>query len=89
MKMSNSALRKISIIVLVHVAFVGVWWGAIIFGDIPTYILPTPWEALQTLKIQLDVTFHRNQPGNIWRLHSGSRCRGSRRCIVLLVKNNR
>ena len=57
--MGYSTWRKLAIIVLVHTIFVAVWWGAIIFGDIPTYILPTPWEALQTLKVE---NFN-------WRLH--------------------
>jgi len=50
--MSYLIWRKILIIILVHIAFVGVWWGAVILGDIPTYILPTPWEALQTLEVE-------------------------------------
>lgn len=50
--MSSSTWRKLAIIVFVHVIFVGIWWGAIIFGDIPTYILPTPWESLQTLRVE-------------------------------------
>jgi NitT/TauT family transport system permease protein len=49
--MSSSTWRKIAIIIAVHAAFVGFWWGAIILGDIPTYILPTPIEALQTLSV--------------------------------------
>jgi NitT/TauT family transport system permease protein len=50
--MNSSTWRKLTIIVLVHMAFVGIWWGAVILGDIPTYILPTPWESLQTLKVE-------------------------------------
>ncbi len=50
--MSYSVWRKILIIVVVHVAFIGVWWGATVVGSIPSYILPTPWEALQTLKVE-------------------------------------
>ncbi|MEK6248852.1 MAG: ABC transporter permease [Planctomycetales bacterium] len=50
--MNSSTWRKLTIIVLVHMVFVGIWWGAVILGDIPTYILPTPWESLQTLKVE-------------------------------------
>lgn len=44
--------RKIIIIVLVHIAFVGVWWGGVIITDMPAYILPTPWQALKTLEVE-------------------------------------
>ena len=47
--MSNSYWRKVMIITVVHIAFIAVWWGAVVIGDIPAYILPTPWQALLTL----------------------------------------
>ena len=46
---SAATWRKITTIILVHIAFVAFWWGAVILGEIPAYILPTPWQALQTL----------------------------------------
>ena len=47
--MSASAWRKLSIAVFVHIAFVAIWWVSVIVADVPEYILPTPWLALQTL----------------------------------------
>jgi len=47
--MSSAIWRKLSIIVGIHVAFVALWWGAVVIGEVPAYILPTPWQALQTL----------------------------------------
>ncbi len=47
--MSAAAWRKITIAVTVHLAFVAIWWIAVIVGDVPEYILPTPWLALTTL----------------------------------------
>lgn len=47
--MTNSFWRKLGIIALVHGAFVALWWGAVALGDVPAYILPTPWQALATL----------------------------------------
>ena len=47
--MSTSFWRKVMIITVVHIAFIAVWWGAVVIGDIPAYILPTPWQALLTL----------------------------------------
>ena len=49
--MNPSVWRKIFLVTFVHILFVAFWWGAIILGDIPSYILPTPVEALQTLKV--------------------------------------
>jgi NitT/TauT family transport system permease protein len=48
--MSALPWRKIVVIFLTHVAFVALWWGAVVVGEIPAYILPTPWQALQTLQ---------------------------------------
>ena len=50
--MSAQTLRKIAIITVVHVGFVAAWWGAVVFGEIPAYILPTPWQALKTLEVE-------------------------------------
>lgn len=50
--MSASSWRKISFIVLVHVGFVALWWGGVVLGDVPDYILPTPWQALKTLEVE-------------------------------------
>ena len=47
--MTSSFWRKLGIIALVHGAFVALWWGAVVLGDVPAYILPTPWQALATL----------------------------------------
>ncbi|MFV2092513.1 MAG: ABC transporter permease [Hyphomicrobiales bacterium] len=49
--MTLSVWRKIAIIITVHVLFVAFWWGSAVFGGMPSYILPTPWEALQTLQV--------------------------------------
>ena len=48
--MSAANWRKITVIALVHIGFVAVWWGAVVFGEVPEYILPTPWQALKTLE---------------------------------------
>ena len=48
--MSASTWRKIFIITIVHIGFIAVWWGGVVLGDVPAYILPTPWQALQTLE---------------------------------------
>ena len=48
--MSASTWRKITIITLIHIGFVAVWWGGVVFGEVPDYILPTPWQALKTLE---------------------------------------
>lgn len=50
--MPDGAWRKLFIVVTVHVAFVGVWWGSVIIAEIPAYILPTPWQALMTLEVE-------------------------------------
>ncbi len=49
--MKPSVWRKIFVVTAVHVLFVALWWGSIIVSDIPSYILPTPYEALLTLKV--------------------------------------
>lgn len=46
-----SRLRKIGIAVGVHIAFVGLWWFYVWASDVPSFILPTPWETLQTLAV--------------------------------------
>ncbi|CAN0587921.1 unnamed protein product, partial [Laminaria digitata] len=47
--MSASAWRKLTIGIFVHIAFVAIWWISVIVAEVPEYILPTPWLALQTL----------------------------------------
>lgn len=47
--MSAAAWRKLSIAIFVHIAFVAIWWISVVLADIPEFILPTPWLALQTL----------------------------------------
>lgn len=47
--MSAAAWRKLIIAFFVHIAFVAIWWISVIIADVPEYILPTPWLALQTL----------------------------------------
>lgn len=48
--MSATAWRKLTLAVLVHVAFVAIWWIAVVLAEVPEFILPTPWLALQTLE---------------------------------------
>ncbi len=48
--MTAATWRKIIIAAAVHVAFVAIWWFAVVAADVPEYILPTPWLALQTLE---------------------------------------
>ncbi len=38
-----------------HVAFIAAWWLIVVWGDIPAFIMPTPWATLQTL---WDPTYH-------------------------------
>ncbi len=47
--MSSNTWRKIIIATAVHAAFIAFWWLSVVLGDVPEYILPTPWLALQTL----------------------------------------
>jgi NitT/TauT family transport system permease protein len=47
--MSANTWRKLGIATAAHVAFVAVWWISVVLGDVPEFILPTPWQALQTL----------------------------------------
>ncbi len=47
--MTAATWRKIIITITVHVAFIAFWWVAVVAGDVPDFILPTPWLALQTL----------------------------------------
>jgi len=49
--MNNSAknLQRISLGILSHVLFVVVWHFAVVLGDIPEFILPTPLAALESL----------------------------------------
>jgi NitT/TauT family transport system permease protein len=50
--MSAANWRKFTIIALVHIGFIAFWWGAVVLGDVPEYILPTPWQALKTLEVE-------------------------------------
>lgn len=47
--MSAATWRKLFIIIFVHAAFIAVWWVTVILAEVPEWILPTPWLALQTL----------------------------------------
>jgi NitT/TauT family transport system permease protein len=47
--MTAATWRKLSIAIAVHIAFIAFWWLAVVLGDVPDFILPTPWLALQTL----------------------------------------
>lgn len=42
-------LKTISIAIGVHLAFVALWWFYVWAAEVPSYILPTPWETLKTL----------------------------------------
>lgn len=50
--MRSGFWRQVLVIAAVHVAFVALWWGAVVFGEVPEYILPAPWQALQTLSVE-------------------------------------
>jgi len=47
--MTATTWRKLAIATTVHILFVAIWWLAVVLGDVPEYILPTPWLALKTL----------------------------------------
>ena len=47
--MTAATWRKIIIATAAHVAFIAFWWLSVVLGDVPEFILPTPWLALQTL----------------------------------------
>jgi len=49
--MSAGIWRKVTITVFVHAAFIAIWWIAVVVGEVPEFILPTPWLALQTLGV--------------------------------------
>ena len=44
-------LKTISIAIGVHLAFVALWWFYVWAAEIPSFILPTPWETLKTLAV--------------------------------------
>lgn len=50
--MSAATWRKITIIAVIHIAFIAVWWGSVVLMEVPAYILPTPWQALATLQVE-------------------------------------
>ena len=35
-----------------HAAFVALWWIYVVAADVPDFILPTPWQTIQTLWIE-------------------------------------
>lgn len=47
--MSNSSTKTAITVILVHVAFIAVWWGSVVLWDVPAYLMPTPLDALRTL----------------------------------------
>ena len=40
---------NLSLAVVAHLALVALWWAATAFGGIPAFILPSPWQTVQTL----------------------------------------
>ena len=49
MEISNDALRRYSLAVLVHVLLVVAWYLFVKLGDVPKFVMPTPGEALMAL----------------------------------------
>ena len=58
--MTPESWTKVAIIVLAHAGFVAFWWLAVIVTGVPEYILPTPWQALATLR----------EPNYNWLFHT-------------------
>ncbi len=46
---SGSALQRYGLPVVVHVVAIALWQIGADYGDLPKYILPSPWEMIQTL----------------------------------------
>jgi NitT/TauT family transport system permease protein len=42
-------LRRWGLIVLAHAALVGVWQLVVLLADVPKFVLPSPWQTLQSL----------------------------------------
>lgn len=49
--MTSPRLRKVAITIAMHIAFVLLWWFYVWAADVPAFILPTPWQAIQTLGV--------------------------------------
>jgi len=60
MSVTNKNLRKIGLGILVHILFVLAWYFIVIWADVPEYLMPTPFAALETL----------GEPNYNWLSHS-------------------
>jgi len=47
--MSPEAIRRYGLAVLAHVALIVIWYLFIIYGHVPSFIMPTPLETIATL----------------------------------------
>jgi NitT/TauT family transport system permease protein len=45
----RAAARQWALAIAAHVLLVAVWWGAVVFGHIPNYVMPTPLATVETL----------------------------------------
>jgi len=45
----RAAARQWALAIAAHVLLIAVWWGAVAFGHIPNYVMPTPLATVETL----------------------------------------
>lgn len=58
--MLGQSAKRYWIAILSHVGFIVVWHFAVVLGDVPSYILPTPLQAIESL----------SEPNYRWMHHS-------------------
>lgn len=54
MRPNQSAVRRWTLAILVHVALIAVWHFWIVLADVPPYVMATPWDTLMALGSDYD-----------------------------------
>ena len=49
MRWKQSVWRRWTLAILVHVALIAIWHFWIVLGDVPAYVMATPWDTLMAL----------------------------------------
>ncbi|MEQ8346906.1 MAG: ABC transporter permease [Sneathiellaceae bacterium] len=52
--MKQAVWRRWTLAILVHVALIAVWHFWIVLGDVPPYVMATPWDTLMALNSDYD-----------------------------------
>ena len=60
MSVTNKNMRKIGLGILVHILFILAWYFIVVWADVPEYLMPTPFAALESL----------GEPNYNWLSHS-------------------